>query len=117
MDVRIKVAAALLLGVLSLLGSAQAHAAATDTRYACDGGQRLVVRRHAGGASVQFIDRTYELRAKRSSFAEKYVSATATLIIDGPSAVFVADDPLQLGSCVEAVPPAPNLLLLAARRG
>lgn len=104
MDARIKVAAALLLGVLSLLGSAQAHAAATDMQYACDGGQRLIVHRHAGGVSVEFIDRTYELRSKRSSFDEKYISATAALIIDGPSAVFAAEDRLQLGQCLEAGP-------------
>lgn len=97
-------AAALLLGALSLLGSAQAHAAAADIQYACDGGQRLIVHPYAGGASVEFIDRTYELMSKRSSFAERYVSATAALMIDGPSAVFAAEDRLQLGQCVEAGP-------------
>lgn len=106
-DARIKVAAALLIGVLSLLGSAQVHAAELDTRYACDGGQRLVVHRRPGGAYVEFSDRTYELRSKPSNLGERYVSATAALIIDGRSAVFAAEDRLQLGTCVEAIPAAP----------
>ena len=118
-DVRIKIASALMLGVLSLLGSAQAHAAATDTWYACDGGQKLIVHRHSGGASVEFIDRTYDLTSKASRFDGKYVSATAALIIDGSSAVFIAEDRLQLGACLEADPSPPStgsLLALAARR-
>lgn len=103
-DGRIKVAAALMLAVLSLLDSAQVHAAAMETRYVCDGGQRLIVHRHAGGASVEFIDRTYELVPRPSSIGEKYISASAALIIDGSSAVFVAEDRLQLGACVQVNP-------------
>lgn len=104
MDVRIKLAAALLLGVVSLLGTAHAAQAAPviETRYACDGGQRLVVRQSARVASVQFVDRTYELRQKHSSIGRKFLSPTAALIVDGDSAVFVAQDRLQLGQCLEA---------------
>lgn len=103
MDMRIKVASGVLLGVLSLLGTAQAADAATVTEvhYACDEGQRLVVRESAQFASVQFIDRTYELKQKRSSIGRKYISPTAALIIDGASAVFVTEDRLQLGQCTE----------------
>ena len=102
MDMRIKVAAGVLVGVLSLLGTAQAARAATVTqvRYACDEGQRLVVQESAHSASVQFIDRTYKLEQKRSSIGRKYISPTAALIIDGASAVFVAEDKLQLGECI-----------------
>ena len=106
MDSRITVGAALLFGVLSTLGigrAAVAHAATIEVRYACQPSQNLVVTRSGDSATVQFIDRTYQLRRKASSIGEKYVSGTAALIIDGKSAVFVADDRLQLGTCVEAL--------------
>jgi membrane-bound inhibitor of C-type lysozyme len=86
-----------------LLGAAQAHAAPLTERYACDARQSLVVVRSPASATVRFIDRTYELQRKRSSLGEKYGSPTAALIIDGSSAVFVADDRLQLGACVKAL--------------
>ena len=100
---RIKIAAGLLIGISSLLGSASAAhpASVTETRYACDGGQRLIVRRSADAASVRFVDRSYELQRRHSSNFEKYSSPGAALIIDGDSAVFVATDRLQLGQCVE----------------
>ena len=69
-------------------------------------------------AVVRFVDRTYELRRKRSSIGVKYTSARAALIIDGPSAVFVAEDRLQLGTCLETFPataPAEMALALAAQ--
>lgn len=103
-DTRIKIAAGLLFAILSLLGTAQAaHAtAATEIRYACDDGQRLVVRQSGDLAFVQFIDRSYELRRRHSDIGEKYESANEALIIDGRAAVFVAADRLQLGQCLEA---------------
>lgn len=101
-DMRLKIAAALLATVVSVLGAAQAHAAPVDaTRYVCDRRQQLVVIRSATEAQVRFIDRTYDLRRRPSGLGIKYASATATLILDGPSAVFVAEDRLQLGACVE----------------
>ena len=119
-DTRVKVAGGLIAAVLSILGAAQAHAATpTATRYECAPRQNLVVSRTDGMAVVRFIDRTYELRRKRSSIGMKYVSATAALIIDGPSAVFVAEDRLQLGTCREALPAASSdelTLSLAAQR-
>jgi membrane-bound inhibitor of C-type lysozyme len=119
-DTRLKVAGGLIAAVLSLLGAAQAHAApSTALRYQCAPGQNLVVSRTDGRAVVRFIDKTYELRRKRSSIGIKYSSATATLIIDGPSAVFVAEDRLQLGACREAfhaTSPAEMALALAARQ-
>lgn len=103
-DRRLTIAAGMLIGVVSLLSAAQAaHAApAAEIRYACDSGQRLVVRQAGDRAFVQFIDRSYELRRSRSSIGEKYESANEALIIDGRAAVFVAADRLQLGQCVEA---------------
>lgn len=102
-DLRLKVAAALMSGVLSVLGGAQAHAApSTTVRYACDARQNLVIERDKDIARVRFVDRTYELKRTASSIGVKYLSPTAALIIDGTSAVFVADDRLQLGACTEA---------------
>lgn len=104
MELRTKIGTGLLIGIVALLGTAHAAAAAPvgETRYACDDGQRLIVRQFGETASVQFIDRTYQLNRKRSSIGQKYISPTAALIIDGPAAVFVADDRLQLGQCFEA---------------
>lgn len=103
-DNRFRIAAGMLIGVVSVLGGAQAaHAApATEIRYECDAGQRLVVRQAGDRAFVQFIDRSYELRRRHSSIGEKYESANEALIIDGQAAVFVAADRLQLGQCLEA---------------
>lgn len=101
---RVKVAAGVLIGVVSVIGSAHASAAvpAMETHYQCDSRQRLVVWRTDDSATVEFIDRTYELRRKPSEIGVKYIAPKAALIIDGNSAVFVAQDRLQLGRCIEA---------------
>jgi membrane-bound inhibitor of C-type lysozyme len=102
-DMRIRVAGALMIAVVSVLASAQAHAATPPTvRYACEERQNLTIQRDATTARVTFIDRSYELQRRRSSIGVKYGSPSAALIIDGKSAVFVADDRLQLGACTEA---------------
>jgi hypothetical protein len=101
---RMKIAVGLLTGVLSILATAEAaHAApTTELRYSCDRAQRLVVRQSGDTATVQFIDRSYLLKRARSSIGDKFLGPTAALIIDGKSAVFVAEDRLQLGQCLEA---------------
>ena len=71
--------------------------------YTCEPRQNLVVARSGDTATVHFIDRTYELRRKASSIGEKFIAKDAALIIDNKSAVFVAEDRLQLGTCVEAM--------------
>lgn len=118
-DMRLKVAGSLMALVLPLLGAAQAHAATpTEMRYQCAPRQNLVVSRTDETAVVRFVERSYELRRKGSSIGVKYTSARAALIIDGPSAVFVAEDRLQLGTCLEAFPstsPTEMALALAAR--
>ena len=103
LDTRIRIGATLLLGILSVLGIAKAANAAPATviRYACDDGQRLIVRRSGDLAFVQFVDKSYELRRRHSDIGEKYESAKEALIIDGRAAVFVAADRLQLGQCLE----------------
>jgi len=99
-EMRVKLAVGLLVGVSS------AHASAATptktTHYLCDSRQHLVVRRTADNASVEFIDRTYQLQRKASHLGVQYIAPKAALIIDGPEAVFVADDRLQLGRCVES---------------
>jgi len=103
-EMRVKLAVGLLVGVSSVLGSAHASAATPTktTHYLCDSHKHLVVRRTADNASVEFIDRTYQLQRKASDLGVQYIAPKAALIIDGPEAVFVADDRLQLGRCVEA---------------
>ena len=101
-DVRTIVAGALMFGVLSVLATAQAHSAAPEvTHYSCDGLDELAVERTETAARVTLAGRTWELHRKQSGLGLKYASPTAALIIDGSSAVFVADDPLQLRTCGE----------------
>jgi len=104
-EMRVKVGIVMMAGAASLLGPVQGAAAAPAekaTHYLCDSHQHLVVRRTADSASVEFIDRTYQLQRKASDLGVQYIAPKAALIIDGPEAVFVADDRLQLGRCVEA---------------
>ena len=101
-DIRIRVGVVVMMAVITVLGAAQVHAAAPNgVRYVCDARQNLVIRRDAATATVQFIDRSYALHRKASGIGVRYVSPKATLIIDGPSAIFVAEDRLQLGACTE----------------
>jgi hypothetical protein len=109
-DVRVRIAAGILVVVVSVLAGARAQAKAappvTATRYVCDGRQNLVIERNDATARVRFIDRTYDLKRKPSGIGIKYGSSDAALIIDGASAIFVAPDRLQLGACTEAFPVA-----------
>ena len=104
LDRRIRIGASLLFGILSVIATADAAnaAPAIEIRYACDDGERLIVRQSGDLAFVQFADRSYVLRRRHSDIGEKYESANEALIIDGRSAVFVAADRLQLGQCLEA---------------
>lgn len=73
LDSRMRLAAVVLGSALTLLGSAQAHAAPTEMRYACEGGQNLVVQRDRSRAVVSFTNRNYELLRARSSIGDKYL--------------------------------------------
>jgi hypothetical protein len=98
----IRVAAGLMLAMLSFPGIIQAQAATSiEVRYACTDAQGFIVTRTADKALVQFDGKTYELQRRPSSIGMKYISASAALIVDGPSAVFVADDRFQLGTCLQ----------------
>ena len=100
----IKTAKFLVAAVLVGTVAGQAHAAANVVRYACAASQELTVQRDNSTAHVNLAGRTYDLRRKRSSVGDKYLSSNAALIIDGTSAIFVAANQLELGACIETVP-------------
>ena len=93
----------LMAATLACGGSAHGQAA-TRTRYACPATEELTVERHGSTAHVNLAGRSYDLRRRRSSIGDKYVSPNAALIIDSSSAVFVADNQLDLGTCIRTVP-------------
>jgi hypothetical protein len=104
-DTKLKVVA-LMFAAPSIFGTDYAFAATpamSRVRYVCEPRQSLVVTRFGDIATVEFIDRSYELRRTASSIGERYVADDAALIIDGKSVVFVAEDRLQLGTCVEGM--------------
>jgi hypothetical protein len=94
--------AALIASTLAGFGAAQAHPAPNTIRYACATRQELTVQRDGSSARVGLAGRNYDLQRRRSSLGDEYISSNAALIIDGSSAIFVADDRLDLGTCVKA---------------
>jgi hypothetical protein len=84
----------------------RAHQVSTAVRYSCSATEELSVQRDGSTARVSLGGRSYDLQRKRSSIGDKYLSSAAALIIDGPSATFITQDRLDLGSCVEVVPVA-----------
>ena len=70
--------------------------------FQCQGGRSLSVVQTGNRATVQVGERRYELKAKPTSLGDRYVSAHASLIIDGTFAAFVADDLLDLQDCHSA---------------
>lgn len=92
--------AALVSGALAVT---QAHGTPNPVRYACPASADLAVQRSGSTASVNYAGRRYELQRKRSSVGAKYVSPNAALIIDGNSAIFVAEDVIDLGTCTKTV--------------
>ena len=99
----VKIATVPLLAVTSLTALSNPALASDDfvIIYQCEGGERLEVQRSDDAATVRLDDKSFELDRTRSSIGEKFESASAALIIEGPRAVFVANDRLELGACVE----------------
>jgi len=94
------------LPIILLFPTACATAAATaaaDLLYQCEGGEAFTVRDSGSAAVVRFADGDYVLQRKRSSLGRRYASPDAALIIDGETAVFVAEDRLDLDDCRAAV--------------
>jgi len=103
-----KLAGTLTASVTAAVALTQAHGAPAPVRYACAASEQLSVQRNGASAHVTYAGRRYDLERKRSSIGDKYVSPKAALIIDGNSAVFVAEDVVGLGTCTRAVPLASN---------
>lgn len=93
--------ASTLIAIVALVFPAASCAAPSRLQYACGASEILTVERDARTARVRLGDRTYPLERTRSSIGDHYISASAALIIDGASAVFVTDKRPDLGSCTE----------------
>jgi membrane-bound inhibitor of C-type lysozyme len=93
---------------LAMAGVSQAQAAPDAVHYACSASQGLTVRQSLSDAHVSFAGRTYDLKRRPSSIGQKYLAPHAALILDGDSAVFVAEDHPFLGTCFRTVPVASN---------
>lgn len=101
-----KVARIVPIFIGAALAVTQAHAAPAPVRYACTASDDLAVMRNHSTAHVDYAGHGYELQRKRSSIGDKYVSQNAALIIDGNSAIFVAEDLIDVGTCTRAIPVA-----------
>ena len=100
---RMQIAAGMMLTLAAAPSSASVPAArASAKRYICGTQQEVVIKRNRSRARVEFADGSYDLRRQRSEIGQKYLSPAAALIIDGHSAIFVAEDRLDLGTCSEA---------------
>lgn len=92
--------------MIAAFGPGHANARGVITRYACPSKVDLSVQRNQRTARVAVAGRDYELQRVRSSIGDKYLSPRAALIVDGSSAVFVAEDRPDLPVCVKAIPVA-----------
>ena len=101
-----RIAKAVFIGTFISLAAAPAGASGRAVQYICPASEHLSVERDGSIAHVTLADRSYDMRRKHSSIGAKYLSRDAALIIDGPSAIFVAPDHLNLGTCITAVPVA-----------
>ena len=106
MSAKHKLIAKLISTVLVCFGLGKAHAAPAPVRYSCPARGSLTIRRDGSSARVMLAGQAYELTRRPSSIGDKYISSTAALIIDGATAVFVANNHPDLGTCSKAVPVA-----------
>jgi hypothetical protein len=91
----------LLTAVFALPAAGSAKSSPVVHHYQCSNGERFVVARSGSVAVVRVGSLAYKLPRKRSSLGQKYGSEIATLIIDGPSAVFKSERHLHLRDCIE----------------
>lgn len=89
---------------IATLAIAPASAAQGPVRYSCPASEDLSIERNRSTAHVNFAGQTYDLQRQRSSIGDKYVSQKAALIIDGRSAIFVAENLIDLGTCTKTIP-------------
>jgi hypothetical protein len=104
-DKKIRIAALLIAAFWPALSSAE-PIGGPGVQYTCSSQQNIIVERDRSSARVTFGGHSYVLWRKASDIGQKYLSRAAALIIDGRSAVFVADDGTDLGMCIEVVPVA-----------
>jgi hypothetical protein len=83
----------------SVVATAPVAATERPMRFVCADRQWFEVTRNQNVATVRLGKREYNLRFKRGSIGQRYVGSSATLIIDGDFAAFVADDATGLRSC------------------
>lgn len=93
-----------LLAAVSLSLGVHAQARPASARYTCSAAQDLIVQKSGSGVRVQYAGQIYDLQRHQSSIGDKFISPKAALIIDGSSAVFVADRHIDVGTCFAAVP-------------
>lgn len=103
-SVRQTIARFVLSAFLAGFGAAGANAASGPVSYACTPGDALTIAHDRMAARVSYDGKTYDLRRKRSTIGLTYLSQRAALVIDGNSAIFVADDHYDLGTCTKGVP-------------
>jgi len=96
--------AVLLAAMLSTLAgpapaSSNAISASHFTTFQCIDGRAFDVLFANSTARVHFAGSEYFLQQRRSSLGTKFVSPTATLIVDGEYAAFVPDGTIDLRQC------------------
>jgi hypothetical protein len=89
--------------IVAILESCMAPAATVRATYRCAGERFFTVDRTSSNAIVHYAERRFELARRPSSVGQKYASTSATLIVDGDFAVFVADHVLDLQACRQSV--------------
>ena len=91
------------LGLALLAGALTTPALATGEvprQFSCKDGTAFVVVVSGRIADVSFSQSEhYRLHAKQSSLGQRFVSQTATLILDGQFAAFVTGDRIGLENC------------------
>jgi hypothetical protein len=95
-------AARLFLTALALFSFSMRATAGKQTlrTFTCDGGTSFSVVVADKVADVTFSrSEYYRLRSKPFSIGQRFVSPTATLIIDGRLAVFVSNGRIDLNQC------------------
>ena len=76
---------------------------AAAANYKCNDGRMLHVKYNADRAEVVVDGHAYALSRKASRLGTRFTSQSATLIIDGTFAAFVADDLYDLNGCQSGV--------------
>ena len=104
MSVKLTIARFILSAAIAGSVTASLEAAPGPVSYSCTPGDALTIAHDRSSARVSYAGRTYDLQRKRSGIGLTYLSPKAALVIDGNSAIFVADDHYDLGTCIKGIP-------------